>query len=876
MARSPSKLTYFFLLLCIGCQQQGGNDQPPESRFRKLILCENQQDLRGTIAFDFAPNGNVYMIDLSGRVKIFNPANGQFTIVGKFDGGEYGLIGMKLDPVFDTNHFIYLQYFVADTVKYSDGHARRIMRVSRFTVENDTILPASEKNYLKIPYEHECCHTGGGMDFDNDRNLYVSTGDNTGAFFTQYSPSVNLTGHLIDDGLRSAGNTNDDRGKILRIHPEPDGSFTIPKGNLFPVGEKGTKPEIYVMGVRNPYRLTIDRRTNSLYWGEVGPDAAKDSSAGPRGYDEFNHAKQAGNFGWPLVIANNQPYARVNYENVEKKFYLNNPDSPANFSTNNSGLKTLPAARPAIIWYPYDSSRIFSSFGSGGRTAIGGPVYQYDPDLASDIKFPKYFDHAWFIADWMRNWIKAVKLNDDGDMQNIVDFLPNERFIKPMFMKFGTDGALYLLEYGSSWAENNPDVKFSRIEYIPGNRLPVAEIKADTIADSQGLGFALSGAGSFDHDKDDLHFGWKDNAGKMLGNKESITTTFTKPGTYSIRLEVSDDKGGKTVKDTVLTAGMPPVVKLRLNNRSFYWDTIHYSFLVTDPAPVDLTRGASGQFRSTIQIIENDPIGLVIKPGEVNAGERMMNETDCKACHQLHAKSAGPSLKAISEKYRTDATAIDLLARKILTGGSGVWGTTNMSAHPQLSFSQAKEIVRYIYSLTAPDIPSSTIPPVGLLKTAAGGQKSKESDRLFKISGAYLSGRKEFQSLTYRDSVLLRNAVVRAGDFDQYFDANVSEGLVKGHSFSYVKLSKIDLSGIKTVKITANGPIELRADSDNGTVLGRSSVIEQKDLVQTTVHISPVAGIHDVFVVFSVGKNGFILNEELKSVEFVKSASGLP
>ncbi|HTE30808.1 MAG TPA: c-type cytochrome, partial [Chryseolinea sp.] len=319
-----------------------------------------------------------------------------------------------------------------------------------------------------------------------------------------------------------------------------------------------------------------------------------------------------------------------------------------------------------------------------------------------------------------------------------------------------------------------------------------------------------------------------------------------------------------------LTAGMPPVVKLRLNNRSFYWDTIHYSFLVTDPVLVDLTHGSSGQFRSSIQVFDNDAIGLAIKPGQVNAGERMMHESDCQACHQMDAKSAGPSLRAISEKYRTDASAIDRLARKILTGGSGVWGAINMSAHPQLSMSQAQEIVRYIYSLTALDLPSSTIPPVGLIKTAAGGRKSRESDRLFKISGAYLSDRKEFKAFAYRDSVLLRNAVVQAGDFDQYSDAYASKGLVKGHSFSYVTLSKVDLSGIKTLKITASGPIELRADSHNGKLLGRSSVIEQRDLLQTTVQLTPVAGMHDIFIVFSVGKNGFILNEELKSVEFVK------
>ena len=65
---------------------------------------------------------------------------------------------------------------------------------------------------------------------------------------------------------------NDLRGKILRIHPEPDGTYTIPAGNLFPPGTPGTRPEIYTMGHRNPWRVSVDSRTGYVYWGEVGPD----------------------------------------------------------------------------------------------------------------------------------------------------------------------------------------------------------------------------------------------------------------------------------------------------------------------------------------------------------------------------------------------------------------------------------------------------------------------------------------------------------------------------------------------------------------------------------------------------------------------------
>ena len=75
------------------------------------------------------------------------------------------------------------------------------------------------------------------------------------------------------------------------------------------------RPEIYVMGCRNPYRISIDEKTGYLYWGEVGPDAGQnDSLRGPRGYDEVNQAKKAGYFGWPYFVGKNYPYAKYDFQ----------------------------------------------------------------------------------------------------------------------------------------------------------------------------------------------------------------------------------------------------------------------------------------------------------------------------------------------------------------------------------------------------------------------------------------------------------------------------------------------------------------------------------------------------------------------------------
>jgi cytochrome c len=96
-------------------------------------------------------------------------------------------------------------------------------------------------------------------------------------------------------------------GKVLRIHPEPDGSYTIPDGNLFAKGNCQHKAGDITMGCRNPYRISVNQATSTVYWGEVGPDAGDDSKNDPQGYDEFNQAKKPGNYGWPYFVGDSKP-----------------------------------------------------------------------------------------------------------------------------------------------------------------------------------------------------------------------------------------------------------------------------------------------------------------------------------------------------------------------------------------------------------------------------------------------------------------------------------------------------------------------------------------------------------------------------------------
>jgi cytochrome c len=435
------------------------------SAIQKVVLAENLDD---PMELAVTPDGKVLFVERTGTLKIWRPDTKAVGTVVRFpvhyryngskDGSwEDGLMGITLDPGFATNHWIYLYYSPTNSSEN---------RLSRFVLHGEHIHSDSERIILRVPMQREiCCHSGGSLAFDSRGNLYLSTGDSTNPFESDgYAPIDYRTGRYPWDAAKSAGNTADLRGKILRIHPEADGSYTIPPGNLFAAGATNTRPEIFVMGCRNPFRISLDRGTDTLYWGEIGPDARViGEQRGPAGFDEINRTRMAGNFGWPFVIADNKPYRAWDFA-AKTPAPLFNVGGPENLSPNNTGLKQLPPAQPAWIWYPYSASTRFPALGTGLRCAAAGPFYRYDEKLESPRKLPREFDRTLFIYDWSRNWIKAVKLGQDGNIESITPFAAHLNFKRPIEMELGPDGCLYVIEFGTNW-ERNKDTALACLEY---------------------------------------------------------------------------------------------------------------------------------------------------------------------------------------------------------------------------------------------------------------------------------------------------------------------------------------------------------------------------------------------------------------------------
>ncbi|MEZ4703276.1 MAG: ThuA domain-containing protein [Rhodothermales bacterium] len=425
------------------------------SNYEKVVLAEN---VAIPMELDIAEDGRVFFVERAGALMVWEPGAREARAAGWLPVHmviEDGLLGLALDPGFSENHWLYLFYAPADA-----GPSR----LSRFTFDGDWLDLSTEKILLTVPYQREwCCHHGGSVQFDGQGNLYLSTGENSNAYDPKGSPLNETPEGRLQDSQRSAGNTNDLRGKILRIHPEPDGTYTIPEGNLFPPGTPKTRPEIFTMGHRNPFRISIDEKTGYLYWGDVG-NGSPPSERGPWGWDEFNQAKKAGFFGWPYFVGPNDAFNDYDYATgkVGPPF---DPVHPINDSPNNTGLRELPPAQPAMIWYTYGASDAFPEMGSGGISPMAGPVFHRKPGQDPHA-LPAYFDGKLILYEWMRNWMMEVAFDDQGDLMKISPFLPGLEFVRPVDVEVGPDGRLYVLEWGDDFWGSNKNARLVRVDYL--------------------------------------------------------------------------------------------------------------------------------------------------------------------------------------------------------------------------------------------------------------------------------------------------------------------------------------------------------------------------------------------------------------------------
>ena len=576
--------------------------------FQQVELARGVAEMGEPMTLAVLPDRSVLHTSRNGTLRR-TTAEGVTAVIGTvpvYTHDEEGLQGIGVDPGFATNRHIYLFYAPPLSTPGGDAPAtgtdfsawKGVNRLARFTLNADyTLNAASQVTVLEVATDRGmCCHVGGDIDFDAAGNLYLSTGDDSNPFDSAgYTPIDERTNrNPAYDAQRSAGNTNDLRGKVLRIKVNADGSYSIPPGNLFPVGTAGTRPEIYAMGLRNPFRFNVDKPTGAIYLGEYGPDAGTSSTTrGPAGLVEFNRITSAGNFGWPYCVGSNttaEAYVDYTFPSGPSGSRFNCA-APGNNSPRNTGLTTLPAARSA--WIKYDNCS-FAAFGCGSESPMAAPVYRYDAANPSSVKFPASLDGHVFATEFGRRWIKAIDVNADGSAGQVSDF--PWRGTQVMDATFGPDGALYVLDYGTGWGSGDASSALYRIEYNPaGNRAPTARAAADRTSGSAPLTVAFSSAGSSDPEGGALSYSWNFGDG-TTSTAANPSHTYTANGQYAVTLTVTDPGGRSGAAGVSISVGnTAPVVTLGTpaNGALFsFGDAVPYTITVSDreDGTIDCTR----------------------------------------------------------------------------------------------------------------------------------------------------------------------------------------------------------------------------------------------------------------------------------------------
>jgi len=333
--------------------------------------------LRSPLDLQAAPGDRerLYVVEQGGRIRIILGGQLQPTpfldVSGRISsGGERGLLGLAFHPQFAANR----RFFVNYTDPRGDTHVAEFRASSA-----DAADPASERVLLTEtqPFAN---HNGGGLAFDNTGRLLIALGD----------------GGSGGDPLGNGQKLDTFLGKILRIDVDAGTPYAVPADNPFRA-TAGAAPEIWAYGLRNPFRIAVDRPSGDLYIGDVGQNRVEEIDVG------LASRRGGENYGW----------------NVTEGSQCYSPSS----GCNRTGLT------PPVYEYTH----------SEGCSVTGGVVYRgcRVPDLAG----------TYFFGDYCTGLVRSFRLAS-GQATDVRDWTAGLRGINsPSAFGLDADGEVYVVDY---------------------------------------------------------------------------------------------------------------------------------------------------------------------------------------------------------------------------------------------------------------------------------------------------------------------------------------------------------------------------------------------------------------------------------------------
>ena len=363
-----------------------------------LYACAPPGDL--TRLFIAEQHGQIKIIDLTTNTVLSTPFLDITAVVGQGQGT--GILGMTFDPNYATNGYFYVAYTTGSGGIWGGG----ISYISRFTVTADPNVadPTSQVRIISADqpqHDHNFDWIGFSPRPGDEGNLYICSGDGGGS-------NDKGTGHIEPGG--NAQNLTTLLGKVLRIHIEADGTYTIPADNPF-VGVPDAREEIFCYGFRNPFRASFDSKGGNLFIGDVGEHNREEVDLNPA-----SNPTGGENFGW-----------RVREGTIQNPFYNGDP--------------VPPDAIDPIFDYPHTT----------GVCVIGGYVYHGRP--VNQLRNLYIFGDAFGPNDTFLGhvWTLLYKNGVASQFVDITNFLfptPIGGYTLGPLTSFGLDGAgeLYLTD----------------------------------------------------------------------------------------------------------------------------------------------------------------------------------------------------------------------------------------------------------------------------------------------------------------------------------------------------------------------------------------------------------------------------------------------
>lgn len=507
------------------------------------------------VAVAFAPGGRMFVVEKRGVVRVVQ--NGVLLPEPFLDiqdevlnHGDRGLLGIAVDPAFETNRRVFLSYTVDHQSTANSARQDAYARVTSYQgrADNPSVAdPASRRVLIGETFATgipSCyfSHTIGTLAVGADGTLLVGTGD--GAHYGRMDdggeyPVCFQPGKLPaseDIGAFRSLRVQSLAGKILRVNPETGRGLA---SNPFYTGNPDdTASKVWALGLRNPYRFSMSHDGASTDPSAGDPGTLYVGDVGWTRWEELNVVRGGENFGWPC---NEGPGPHTSYQ----------AGTPATNGCSTPMTGTLTG--PTFTWHHSDANQS-SPRGLAGRAVVGGEIYRGD-------RYPAEYTGRLFFGDYPNGWTATAPLDALGVPNEVNLFSPDTGPV----VNYTYDPASRYIHLVDVW---NGRVQRLRHTSEAPNAAPVAEALATPASGGAGLRVQLSAGDSFDPDGDDLSFAWDLGDGRFSDARAPLVT-YSTPGDYTAEVAVSD--GILISRATVavrVRAGVAPTISIADETRS--------------------------------------------------------------------------------------------------------------------------------------------------------------------------------------------------------------------------------------------------------------------------------------------------------------------